>query len=368
MKHDIKYSIGIIGCGNISQIYLRAAQYFPMLEIIGIADINHQAAVNRANEFNLAVFTVDELLANPEIQLIINLTTPQNHVAVGKSILNSGKHVYGEKPLGLNTHEAKELLALAASKQLRVGSAPDTFLGGAHQLCKQLIESNSIGQVIAGTAFFMCGGHEGWHPNPDFYYQKGAGPLFDMGPYYLTALVNMLGPIKKVCAMTSAIRKVRTIDSDHRRGEKINVEVPTHYAGILQFSSGALITLIMSFDVLTHKHNPIEIYGTKGTLLIPDPNFFGGEVFLAKSYDAFEQVENAYPYTEDNYRMLGVAEMLCALNEKRPHLAHSDLAYHVLEVMEAFEIANQSGTDVTISSQPQKTAFLNIKMQGVDYA
>ncbi|HXW20952.1 MAG TPA: Gfo/Idh/MocA family oxidoreductase, partial [Roseiarcus sp.] len=252
-----RVGVGVIGCGNISPAYLKAARLFPILDVRGLADLDQQAAQARANEFSLKATSIEALLADPTIEIVVNLTIPKAHVAVGLQAIAAGKHVHSEKPLGVAVAEARKLIEAAKRRRLRVGCAPDTFLGGAHQTCRMLIDQGRIGRPIAGTAFFMCPGHERWHPNPTFYYQEGGGPMLDMGPYYITDLVNLLGPVARVAGMATKLRNERTIASEPRRGEKIPVKTATHVAGSLEFVSGAVITMAMSFDVPRHKHVPI---------------------------------------------------------------------------------------------------------------
>jgi predicted dehydrogenase len=276
------------------------------------------AAEARAKEFGLKAVGVEELLADPSVEIILNLTVPKAHVEVGIQALDAGKHVYSEKPLGVRFKDGRKLVKRAAKKGLRVGSAPDTFLGGAHQTCRKLIDAGRIGEPVGGTAFFMCPGHERWHPNPDFYYQAGGGPILDMAPYYVTDLVNLLGPVARVAAMTSMPKRTRTITSQPRHGESIPVEVATHAAGTLEFVSGAIVQLSMSFDVPTHRHLPIEIYGSKGTLIVPDPNWFGGEIEFAAEKDKWQTLKTDMPYADGNYRSIGLADMAHAIRSERP--------------------------------------------------
>jgi len=353
-----RVGIGVIGCGVISGAYLTAAKGFPILEIRGLADMNQAAAEARAKEFGLKAMRIDALLADPGVEIVLNLTIPKAHVAVGLQALEAGKHVYSEKPLGVAFKDGKRLIDLAAKKKLRVGSAPDTFLGGAHQTCRRLIDSGKIGTPVGGTAFFMCPGHERWHPAPDFYYQKGGGPVLDMAPYYVTDLVNLLGPVTRVQAMTSMPRKTRTITSQPRSGEAIPVEVPTHAAGTLEFVSGALVQMSMSFDVPAHRHLPIEIYGSKGTLIVPDPNRFGGAIEYAAERDKWIPLKTELPYADGNFRSIGLADMAHALRSNRPHRASGALALHVLEVMEVFDRSAKSGKAIAITTRPERPAPL----------
>jgi predicted dehydrogenase len=353
-----RVGVGVIGCGNISPAYLKAARFFPILDIRGLADLDSQAAAARANEFNLRATSVEALLADPNIEIIVNLTIPKAHVAVGLQAIAAGKHVHSEKPLGVAVAEARKLIEAAKARGLRVGCAPDTFLGGAHQTCRKLIDEGRIGRPIAGTAFFMCPGHERWHPNPAFYYQEGGGPMLDMGPYYITDLVNLLGPVARVAGMATKLRNERVIASEPRRGEKIPVKTATHVAGSLEFVSGAVVSMAMSFDVARHKHAPIELYGAAGALLVPDPNFFGGEIQIATADDDWSPVVTEHAYADGNYRIIGAAEMATAIRAGRPHRASGELAFHVLEVMEAFQRSSDSGRFIAIESRPERPAPL----------
>ena len=349
-----KLGIGIIGCGNISSAYLTAMASFPVLDIRGIADLNRGLAEQRAGEFNLAARGIDELLADPEIKLIVNLTVPKAHVAVGLQALAHGKHTYSEKPLGVTFAEGRTLAETAKASGLRIGAAPDTFLGGAHQTARAIVDTGVLGVPVGGTATFMCPGHERWHPNPDFYYEEGGGPMLDMGPYYITDLVNLLGPVAKVAGFATMPRRERMITSQPRNGETIPVHIPTHVSGVMAFECGAVVQIGMSFDVAGHKHVPLEIYGTEGTLIVPDPNHFGGEIELLKKGGSFEPQSTTQPYADGNYRSLGVADMAHAILTDRPHRASGALALHVLEVMEAFGTAAETGQTVAITTRPER--------------
>ncbi len=353
-----KVGIGIIGLGNISAAYLKAAKDFPVLDIRAVADLNPAAAEARAAEFGLKAVTIDEIFADPEIEIILNLTIPKAHVEVGLRAIAAGKHVYSEKPLGIVFAEGKKLVEAARAKNLRVGSAPDTFLGGSHQTARRIVDEGQLGQAVGGTAYFMCPGHERWHPNPAFYYEAGGGPMLDMGPYYITDLVNLLGPVAKVSGFGTMLRDTRTITSEARNGEVIPVHVPTHVSGTLVFANGAVVQVSMSFDVAGHKHVPLEIYGTEATLIVPDPNHFGGQVELFKKGGEWENVDTDQPYADGNYRSIGLADMAHAIVENRPHRANGDLALHVLEVMEAFETSSKSGQVVEITTPVTRPAPL----------
>jgi predicted dehydrogenase len=270
----------------------------------------------------------------------------------------AGKHVHSEKPLGISTAEASKLVEAARARGVRLGSAPDTFLGGGHQTARKLIDEGAIGTPLAGTAFFMCPGHESWHPNPGFYYLEGGGPMLDMGPYYITDLVNLLGPVARVTGMASRIRSQRLVTSQPLAGTHVPVEVATHVAGTLAFVSGAIVTTVMSFDVARHRHRPIEIYGTTGAMSVPDPNWFGGTIELATADEDWKAVPTEHIYADGNYRIIGVADMATAIRSGRPHRANGDLAFHVLEVMEAFQRSADSGAEVVIGSRPDRPAAM----------
>jgi predicted dehydrogenase len=246
----------------------------------------------------------------------------------------------------------------AEQRGLRVGCAPDTFLGGAHQTCRELVDGGRIGAPVGGTAFFMCPGHERWHPNPDFYYEKGAGPMLDMGPYYITALVDLLGPVARVAGVATKLRDERVISSEPRRGEIVKVKTPTHIAGTMEFVGGATVSIAMSFDVPRHKHKPLELYGTAGSLIVPDPNYFDGQIEIATAADDWTPVETKHAYADGNYRMIGAADMAHAIRSGRPHRASGALAFHVLEVMEAFQRSSESDAFVAIRSRPERPAPL----------
>ncbi|MCG9128122.1 Gfo/Idh/MocA family oxidoreductase [Candidatus Poribacteria bacterium] len=345
--------IGIIGCGTISGAYFEGAKRTEILEIKGCADINQEASRSKAEKYNCKSYTVEELLLDSEIELVVNLTIPRVHVDVGLQVLNAGKHVYSEKPLGVDIDSGKQLIDTAAEKGLRVGSAPDTFLGGGIQTSRLTIDSTKIGKPLSGTAF-MCGhGPESWHPNPAFYYDIGGGPMLDMGPYYITALVNLLGPVKRVAAITTKAFEERIATSQAVNGLRIPVNTTTHLTGILEFENGVIITMIMSFDMWRHSLPCIEIYGETGTLRVPDPNTFGGPVAICPAGGDWEDVPICYP---NNARMIGVVDMVSAIESDRIHRANGDLAYHVLEVMLAFDKSSESGEHVLIESTTERPA------------
>lgn len=357
-------NVGIIGCGNICGIYFQNLAKFPVTHIAACADLDPERAQAKASEYDCKALSVSELLADPEIEIVLNLTIPIAHYEVCKAALEAGKHVYVEKPLSITREQGKELVELARSKNLRLGGAPDTFLGGSHQTCRKIIEDGTIGEVIGATAFMTCHGHESWHPDPEFYYKVGGGPMFDMGPYYLTALVNMIGGIRRITGSTRVTFPERTITSEKKRGTQITVDVPTHVAGIMDFENGAIGTILTSFDVWASTLPRIELYGSEGSLIVPDPNGFGGEVKLRKpGMSDWETVPLSHGFAE-NSRGVGVADMAYAIQSGRPHRANGDLAYHVLEAMHGFHDASDSGSHYTMQSHCEKPAPFPIGLSG----
>ncbi len=353
-----RVGIGVIGCGNISAAYLKAARIFPILDVKAVADVNPAAAEARGAEFGVPAMTVDALLADPAIEIVVNLTVPLAHVEVGLRAVAAGKHVHSEKPLGIDIAEARRLLDAAAAKDVRVGAAPDTFLGGAHQTCRRLIDEGAIGRPLAGTAFFMCPGHERWHPSPAFFYLRGGGPVLDMAPYYVTDLVNLLGPVARVAAITARGRPTRTVTSQPLAGAAIPVEVATHAAATLEFVSGPVVTMVMSFDVPRHRHRPMELYGSEGSLAVPDPNWFGGQIEIGTAAGDWRLAITEHAYANGNFRIIGVADMAHAIRKNRPHRASGELAFHVLEVMEAVQRSSDEGRHIVIESRPERPAML----------
>ncbi|MFB5189511.1 Gfo/Idh/MocA family protein [Alicyclobacillus fastidiosus] len=348
-------NVGIIGCGNISAIYLSNLSKFPNVHVSACADIDIERATARAAEFNVdKACSVEELLQDEEIQLVVNLTIPKAHAEVCIRALEAGKHVHVEKPLATDTASARQILDVAKAHNLRVGVAPDTFLGAGLQTTRKVLDDGWIGRPVAATAFMMSHGHERWHPDPAFFYQQGGGPMYDMGPYYLTAFVHLLGPANRVTASTQMSFAERTILSEPKRGEKIQVEVPTHIAGIVDFECGAVATLVTSFDVWHAELPRIEIYGTEGTISVPDPNTFGGPVRVRR-YDANEWTE--MPLTHgfsENSRGLAVADMADAIMQDRPHRASLEQGLHVLEMMEGFHTASTENRHVELAHQCQR--------------
>lgn len=354
-----KTQVGLIGTGTISGIYLKNRTRFETFEIAACADIDMDRAQARAEEYGVPrACTVAELLADPEIAAVINLTVPQAHATVALATVRAGKSVYNEKPLTLSREEGRLLLDEARANGVRVGCAPDTFLGAGIQTCRQLIDEGVIGEPVAATAFMLSHGPEGWHPNPDFYYQVGGGPLFDMAPYYLTALINLLGPVRRVGGSARVSFPTRLIGSEPFRGQTITVNTPTHVATTLDFAAGAIGTLITSFDVWAHNLPRIEIYGSKGSLSVPDPNTFGGPVRVRLAGEQeWTDIPVTRPY-DDNSRVLGVADMVQGIQTGRPHRASGDLAYHVLDIMHAALESSDQGRHIAIESTVERPAAL----------
>ena len=365
-----KLGIGVIGCGNISMTYLRNAALFAGVELRACADISADAAALRAREYGIRALSVDQLLADPEVDLVLNLTVPSVHFDVTMSALSAGKHVFTEKPLATSAADGRILVTEAKRRGLRLGSAPDTFLGAAGRRARRLMEDGAIGRAVSGTAFMMGRGMEHWHPNPHFYFQPGGGPVFDMGPYYLTMMVNMLGPVVRVMAMATKGQEERLITADGPfKNTSFKVGTPTNVLSLLEFSSGATVNFGASWDVFRHSNHPIELHGTEGSLRLPDPDTFGGTVSLSergadwRDFDSDGELygRRNWPYAAPdraNYRMLGVADLARSLEESRPPRASGDLALHVLEIMEAILESGENGQSVRIAGDLTQPSLL----------
>jgi predicted dehydrogenase len=325
--------VAILGCGMISGAYAPTIAEFDHLGLVACADLDPARATEVAERHGIPqVCTVDELLVHPSVEVIVNLTPASVHETVIRAILESGKHAFSEKPLGVDRAGAGALVDLAADRALRLGCAPDTFLGAGLQTAAAAIDAGVIGTPIAATAFVMGAGPELWHPGPEIFYERGAGPLFDMGPYYVTALVQLLGPAVRVAAMTRGQDVPRTIHAGPRQGGSIDPDVPTHVAGTIEFGSGAIATLVASFDVAATRHRNIEVYGTEGTLSVPDPNAFEGEVSVRRLGGQAWAPLQPRTATIPQQRGIGLAEMVWATGTGRPHRASGDLALHVVDV------------------------------------
>ena len=354
-----KVKVGILGLGAISGIYLKnLTELFREVEVEGVYDLVPEKIETAKKEYGIAkgYSSMKELLEDPAIEIVLNLTRPFEHYETTKAALIAGKHVYSEKPLAATYDEGKELAALAMERGLLLGGAPDTFLGAGIQTCRKLIDDGFIGRPIGGCARMICHGHESWHPAPEFYYQFGGGPMMDMGPYYLTALVNMLGRVRGLTGITSKSFETRTVTSKPHYGQTVQVEVPTHVNGILQFEEGAVVTITTTFDVYYDNSACLEIYGTRGTLKIPDPNTFGGEVLLLRPEEGvFKEIPLVFDYQE-NSRGLGLADMAKALRTGRGLRAGCEQTLHVLEIMTAFEKSCKEGRFPVLES-PYKRGY-----------
>ena len=348
--------IGVIGCGNISPLYFRAAKYFPGLEFTFCSDLNMDAARSRAAEFGLEALPVAELLAHPEVEVIVNLTVPQAHAAVSRAILEAGKHVYSEKPLATSLADAHALLAFADAKGLRVACAPSTFLGAAVQTCRKLLDESAIGTPVAFHAAMLSHGMETWHPNPAFFYEPGAGPMFDIGPYYVAALVALLGPVSRVAGMSRISFPERTISSEPLAGTTFKVTTPTHIVSTLEFQSGVIGTLTTSFDVWASEQPKFEVYGADGTLSLTAPNAMDGPVRVRGAGEKTwreESLVHRFDTLESGWG-LALADLVSAIEQGRPHRADGHFALHGLEVMLATLKASETGQTVTIESRCER--------------
>jgi predicted dehydrogenase len=357
-----KVNVAIIGCGNIAPAYVRGMAVFPVLKLVACADIDMSRAQAFAKEHHIEAYSVEELLARDEIEIVVNLTIPRAHAEVDLRIIEAGKHIYSEKPLAVNRGEGRAVLEAAEKANVRVGCAPDTFLGGGIQTCRKLIDEGAIGTPVAATAFMAIPGHESWHPNPQFYYDIGGGPMLDMGPYYLTALVNLLGPIRRVSGSTRMSYPERIATSEARKGERIPVKVDTHLTGLFEFADGPVLTMIQSFDVKRHRLPIIEIYGSKGTLAVPDPNTFKGPVQLWTDENMTWQ-DVALTHRDDVGRGIGVADMAQAILTDRPHRASGELAFHVLDAMQAVTDSSQQGRHIVLESTCGRPAPLPVGLR-----
>lgn len=359
---DTKVSIGIIGCGMVSGEYLKILSQFPILDVVACADLDPTRARSRAAQYHIPrVCSTDEMLADPEISLVINLTTPGAHARLGLAAVQAGKSLYSEKPLTIKRDEACSLLRTASAQGVLVGSAPDTFLGSPLQTCRKLIDEGWIGRPIAAAACLMTHGPEDWHPNPAFYYQPGGGPMFDMGPYYLTALISLLGPVCKVMGATQTTYSEREITSQPHNGSKIAVQIPTHIAGIMHFASGVIGTITTSFEIWATETPALEIYGTEGTLSIPNPSFFAGPIRLRRAHSREWSTVSLIDHNYIDGRGLGIVDMAYALRDRRLHRANGELAYHVLDIMHAFHDAALEECSIEISSTCTRPAPLELE-------
>ena len=377
------FKVGLIGCGHIAETYFRAEKYFNNIKIIKCADINLKAAKKCSKEYGIKFLSVNEILKDQEVEIILNLTIPKAHYEISKKALLNGKHVYSEKPLAINLKDGKELLKISRRKKLYLGNAPDTFLGGGIQKSKELVEKNIIGKIKLGNAVFAFPGIQSYHPNPEPWFAKlEGGPVIDMGPYYITALVNLLGPAKKVSGRIINGSKYRTIGIGPKKGRKFKVNCPTTYLSTITFKNNTVIRLTLSFDVVAHQRNHIELYGEKGSMIVPDPNMFGGSVFTCKklgdNWKEFKTTKmhlgkinirtqssraNEAP-TNANYRGAGLSEMAYSIEKKRKHLCNGEISLHVLDIITSIMKASKSGVNQSINTdcvKPKKFTNIDIR-------
>jgi len=356
MGSNHRTGIGIIGCGVISTYYLRNLTVWPDIEVVAVADLLEERAQQRGAEFNVGVNTVDELLANPKVEIVVNLTIPAAHFSVGMAALTAGKSVYNEKPLTIEREDGRQMVDLARTQGVLIGAAPDTFLGAGLQNVRRLIDDGAIGEPVAASLALTSHGVDTWHPHPEFYYQHGGGPLLDMGPYYLTAVATLLGGFKRATGAArigSATRSIGPIGSPVRT---IPVETPTHVAGVLELASGPIVTILTSFDTWASDIPKIEIYGSDGVISAPDPNVFGGAAKLRKPGDeTWTEIPSSLPFAE-NSRGLGVRDMARAIRDGGPYQTDGALAYHVLDVMHAILDSAREGCRVDIASAYDRPA------------
>lgn len=353
--------IGVIGCGNIFEgAYVPGAKHYG-LSLAAVADVDLERARTAAAKHGIPrACSVDELLADPEIGLVLNLTVPKVHADIDRRSLESGKHVWAEKPLALSTAEARPVLELARRTGLRVGSAPDTILGAGMQTCRRAIDEGRLGRVIGGVAFMACPGHESWHPSPEFYYEAGGGPLFDMGPYYLSALVSLIGPVRRVGGFTARARSERLITSEPKKGKVVPVEVDTHVAGVLEFVGGAVVNVLMSFDTRAHRLPCLQLYGTEASMNLPDPNGFTGPVEICAGGREWEEIPCRH---EIGRRGAGTADLIAALRNGRAHRTSLELAAHVLDVMESLVSAGHTQRVIDVESTCERPAPVPVGLE-----
>jgi predicted dehydrogenase len=354
-----KVKVGLIGCGAISGAYLDHGKNFPILDFAACADMNRAAAEAKAQEYGIPrVLSVEELLADRSIELVLNLTVPKAHAPVALAAINAGKHTYAEKPLAITREDGRRIVDAAKSKGVLVGCAPDTFMGAGIQTARKVVDSGRIGRPVGFTAFMLCKGHEHWHPSPEFYYEVGGGPVFDMAPYYLTALMNLLGPVSRLTSQASIQIPERTITSQPKNGKKVKVETPDHVMGTMSFAGGAIGLLGMSFAVPFATHNgqqPISVFGTEGTVAVPDPNQFDGVVRMRRVDDAdWHDVPHEFPTGYG--RAVGLADMAYAIRTGRPFRASGEQALHVLDVMQGLLESSNDARAYDVKTPYQRPA------------
>lgn len=361
--------VGVVGCGNISGIYFQNLTKYKTTVVTACSDLDEDRAREAAARYGIPyAISTKELLEHPEVDLVLNLTIPNAHASIALAAVEAGKHVYNEKPLTIALEDAKQLMEKAESKGVRVGCAPDTFLGAGIQTCRRLIDEGTIGEPIACEAHMQCHGHESWHPSPEFYYQRGGGPMLDMGPYYMTALVNLMGGIRRIAGVARATFPTRTITSQPKNGTVIEVETATHITGSVEFQSGAIGMVVQSFDIWYGQFAPLIVHGTEGSLLVGDPNAFGDTVRVRTKGDSdWREAPFAHGFA-GNSRGLGVLDMAHAINDGRPHRASGELALHVLEAMHAFTESSEEGHHIHLETSAERPAAMSLDEFASDLA
>ncbi len=366
-------NIGIVGCGNISDTYFESQNIFKNIKITGCADIIQELSNKKASKYNIKSYSINDLFKSEDIDVILNLTIPSAHNEIIIKSLEYGKHCFSEKPLATNFEEGLHIQKKSKEKKLTIGCAPDTFLGAAGQKARSLIENQEIGKIVLGTFNIMSHGMEDWHPNPDFFFKPGAGPVFDLGVYYLTQLINLNGPIKSVYSTSGTTSEERIITSQPRFGQKIKVETPTTLLGTLNFYNNSKVQFFCSWDVWRHSHSSMELYGLNGSMIIPDPNFFSGDILISKKNEKWKKINNdqmllGIPNKIDNngnkianYRGIGLSDMIDSIQNYRKPRCSLDLSLHVLEVMEGIIKSSETNKWYHLTSMPEKPAFLDEK-------
>jgi len=368
--------IGIVGCGNISGIYLTnlkgpegsPGMFSKRVKVTALTDLIPERAEKASEKYGIPyIKKTSDLINSKDVDIVLNITEPYNHYGVSIETVKAGKHIYSEKPMCVKREEAQDVLKAAAEKKVRVGNAPDTFLGAGIQTCRKLIDDGYIGDPVGAACFMICHGHETWHPDPEFYYKFGGGPMFDMGPYYITALVNLLGGIKSVVGVAKKSFPTRTITSQPHYGEIVTVDVNTHVVGILNFASGAVGTIITTFDAYYPGQARFEVYGSKGTLFVPDPNTFGGPVSLLRPENGRDPVEVPLLFDyKENSRALGLADMAKSIATGRAARASYKQTYHVLEALASFDKTSESGRVYEMQTRYEREAPMqNNPMHGI---
>ncbi len=363
--------VGVIGCGNISDTYFKSQNIYNNINIVACADIINEISEKKANQYNIKSLSVEDLLKSDEVEIILNLTIPSAHKEIILKSLDNGKHCFSEKPLAINFSEGLEIQNLSKEKKLTIGCAPDTFLGASGQKSRKIIEQGTIGKIVLGTFNLMSHGMEDWHPNPDFFFKPGAGPIFDLGVYYITQLINLNGPIRSVNAISGTATKERVITSKPRYGQKILVETPTTLIGTLEFQNNSKIQFFCSWDVWKHSHSNMELYGLDGSIIIPDPNYFSGDILLSEKNNNWEKINNdemllgTPNYTDNdgskiaNYRGVGLSDMINSIVQSKECRCSLDLSLHVLEVMELILKSSKDNKTYQLTTSPDQPKYLS---------